>query len=41
MNNFLKNIFEKDTPTTIRVTRTIMVIILSMILVIYGMVFAL
>jgi hypothetical protein len=40
MKNFLKNIFEKDTPNVIRVSRTIMLIILSMILMIYGMVLA-
>ena len=40
MSNFLKNIFEKDTPNVIRVSRTIMLIILSMILMIYGMIFA-
>jgi hypothetical protein len=40
MSNFLKNIFEKDTPNVIRVSRTIMLIILSMILMIYGMVLA-
>ena len=40
MNNFLKSIFEKDTPNTIRVSRTIMVIILGMILMIYGMLLA-
>jgi len=40
MSNFVKNIFEKDTPNVIRVSRTIMLIILSMILMIYGMIFA-